>query len=192
MCPTKVTTTKKTISKGLKLSKKGESKLKKIVSKSGKNKKVTGKSSKSTASKKLIKKSVKTILEKPKVSTTKFTATEKFIAEAIASLQKEDSKWVSDRKIVDYFKDYVEGGIPATFPSRVHKALKSLLDKHLLKANKKKYQFSSLGEKKFKPSKITARKKIDRPVKVKASPAEKPKATVQYTNSGRASKSVVK
>jgi seryl-tRNA synthetase len=192
MCPTKATTTKNSLKKGLKTSKKDESKLKKIISKSLKNKKVTGKSSKSTASKKLIKKSVKKVVEKPEVSTTKFTKTEKFIAEAIASLQKEDSKWVSDMKIVDYFKDYMEGGIPATYSSRVHKTLKSLLDKKLLKANKKKYQFSSLGEKKLKPSKLTTRNKINRPVKAEAPPEEKPQATVQYTNSGRASKSVVK
>jgi hypothetical protein len=70
--------------------------------------------------------------------------------------------------------------------------LKSLLDKHLLKASKRKYQFSSLGEKKIKPSNLTARKKIDRPVKVKPPPAEKPQATVLYTNSGRASKPAVK
>jgi hypothetical protein len=86
----------------------------------------------------------------------------------------------------------MEGGIAATYSNRVHKTLKTLLGKNLLKANKKKYQFSSLGEKKLKSSKLTTRKKINRPVKVKALHAEKAKVTVQYTNSGRTSKSVVK
>jgi DNA integrity scanning protein DisA with diadenylate cyclase activity len=139
----------------------------------------------------LIKKSVKNISEKPEVSTTKFTEIEKFIAEAIASLQKEDLKWGRDQKIVSYFQDYMEDGIPVTYSSRVHEALKTLLDKNFLNA-KKKYQFPSLGEKKLKSSKLTTRKKINQPVKAKAFHVEEPKATVQYTNSGKTSKSVIK
>jgi hypothetical protein len=52
----------------------------------------------------------------------------------------------------------MEGGLPSIFAKRAHAGVKSLLTKHILKAKKNKYQFTSLGEIFFEAHKIDFKK----------------------------------